>query len=221
MSYVINLNKSDPAAESGRMNGKFQKNPVAAGTDPTSGLPYFDVSCEVPNAGGVSKLTGSAAAAIADCGKLLSWNITAAATYTLPATPPSVPDGSLTNRWKVRLQNAAASTASLTVTATTAAKLNYVTAASITLGPGASCVLFTDGTDYFTGGDAVNIASISIPSTTAGNFTLAHGLGRAPLAVVIEMTAAGAIWFQSSRYDATNLYLVASDDGLTAVAKCF
>lgn len=66
--------------------------------------------------------------------------------------------------------------------------------------------------------------AVAIPSTSApGNFTLAHGLGRTPHAVLIEMTAGGAIWFQTSpaRYDGTNLYLVASDAGLTGVAQCF
>jgi hypothetical protein len=51
----------------------------------------------------------------------------------------------------------------------------------------------------------------------AGSFALAHGLGRVPAGALIQMTSSGAIWFQSSAmYDATNLYLVASDGGVTA-----
>jgi hypothetical protein len=49
----------------------------------------------------------------------------------------------------------------------------------------------------------------------AGNFTLPHGLGRAPVGAVIQMTSAGAIWFQATMFDATNLYLVASAAGVT------
>ena len=51
----------------------------------------------------------------------------------------------------------------------------------------------------------------------AGSFALAHRLGRVPAGALIQMTSSGAIWYQSSAmYDATNLYLVASDAGVTA-----
>lgn len=50
-----------------------------------------------------------------------------------------------------------------------------------------------------------------------GNFSLAHRLGRAPAGALIQMTSSGAMWFQSATmYDATNLYLVASDAEVTA-----
>jgi hypothetical protein len=73
------------------------------------------------------------------------------------------------------------------------------------------------------GGGAIStITVLSIPSTSAGNFTIAHGAPATPKAVVMEMTSAGAIWFQSpTEYDGTNLYLTASDAGLTASAKVF
>ena len=64
--------------------------------------------------------------------------------------------------------------------------------------------------------------SASVPAApgSAGNFTLAHPLGRTPNFAVIEMTSAGAIWFQSgTQYDSSNLYLVASDEAVTAVVK--
>ncbi len=50
----------------------------------------------------------------------------------------------------------------------------------------------------------------------AGNFSLAHRLGRAPAGAFIQMTSSGAVWFQSSMDDATNLYRVASEAGVTA-----
>jgi hypothetical protein len=58
-------------------------------------------------------------------------------------------------------------------------------------------------------------AEIAIPSTTRGNFTLAHGLGTAPLFGWIQNETNGIIRFQTTRYDGTNVYLNASADGLT------
>ncbi|HMD97332.1 MAG TPA: hypothetical protein VKM93_08425 [Terriglobia bacterium] len=50
----------------------------------------------------------------------------------------------------------------------------------------------------------------------AGNFTLPHGLGRTPLGAVIQMTSGGAIYFQAAgMFDGTNVYLVASNAGVT------
>jgi len=50
-----------------------------------------------------------------------------------------------------------------------------------------------------------------------GNFSVAHRLGRAPAGAMIQMTSSGAIWFQpATMYDTTNLYLVASEAGVTA-----
>ncbi len=50
-------------------------------------------------------------------------------------------------------------------------------------------------------------------SGAAGNFTVQHFLGRAPIGVVIQLSSNVAIWFQSPGYDATNLYLSASGAG--------
>ena len=63
-------------------------------------------------------------------------------------------------------------------------------------------------------------ANVVIPFTTVapGNFTLAHNLGALPTSVVFEFTNGGTVWFQPSRYDYTNLYLVASDTGVTGLA---
>lgn len=52
-----------------------------------------------------------------------------------------------------------------------------------------------------------------------GNFEVTHGLGVIPTAVIIEMTSAGLIWFQTTKYDEEKLYLVASEAGLTADAQ--
>jgi hypothetical protein len=64
-------------------------------------------------------------------------------------------------------------------------------------------------------------AEVSLAPSSAGNFTVAHGFGGTPALVLIEMTSGGNIWFQSSRYDGTNLYLTASDAGITGKALLF
>lgn len=66
-------------------------------------------------------------------------------------------------------------------------------------------------------------ASVTIPfdTTAPGNFTLAHNLGIVPSTVIFEFTDGGTVWFQTQRFDAENLYLVASDTGVTGVAIIF
>ena len=54
-----------------------------------------------------------------------------------------------------------------------------------------------------------------------GNFTVAHGLGQVPALVLLDMTSAGEIWFQPTRYDDTDIKLVASAAGVTAIAYVF
>jgi hypothetical protein len=49
-----------------------------------------------------------------------------------------------------------------------------------------------------------------------GDFSVAHGLGRLPVGGKILMTSSGRIWWQTpTLFDATNLYLVASEGGVT------
>jgi hypothetical protein len=57
---------------------------------------------------------------------------------------------------------------------------------------------------------------VSVAPADAGNFTVPHLLGRPPSGAMTLMTSGGAIWFQSTMYDGTNLYLVASASGVTA-----
>jgi hypothetical protein len=60
------------------------------------------------------------------------------------------------------------------------------------------------------------LVSVSVTASSAGNQTVAHGLGRAPVSATIEPTSACAWWWQSTSWDGTNLYLVASDASCTA-----
>jgi hypothetical protein len=58
--------------------------------------------------------------------------------------------------------------------------------------------------------------AVSVAPSAPGNCTVAHLLGRVPLCAIIQMTSGGAIWFQTpTGYDGVNLYLVASDAGVT------
>lgn len=63
---------------------------------------------------------------------------------------------------------------------------------------------------------------LAITTSAPGDFTQPHLLGRAPLSPNLLMTAGGFIWWQDgTQFDGTNLYLTASDTGLTAVVILF
>lgn len=56
---------------------------------------------------------------------------------------------------------------------------------------------------------------VSVSPGAPGNFTQGHVLGRTPVGAVIAMTSPGAVWFQTTMFDSTALYLVASEAGVT------
>jgi hypothetical protein len=61
-------------------------------------------------------------------------------------------------------------------------------------------------------------SEVSVASSGPGpwNITVPHGLGATPKLALLEMTSSGGLWFQSTPWDAVNLYLTASDAGVTA-----
>jgi hypothetical protein len=70
-----------------------------------------------------------------------------------------------------------------------------------------------------TGATKIN-GRLTVTAGAAGNFSLVHNLGRTPLGAMIFMTSGGALWFQlPTLFDATNIYLTASDAGITAVIQ--
>ena len=80
----------------------------------------------------------------------------------------------------------------------------------------------TDGTTVTAVVQATPIFGlVDLAPGSAGNFTVAHLLGRAPIAVILRVTSAGAIWFQSTPFDDINLYLTASAGSLTGKAQVF
>ena len=58
---------------------------------------------------------------------------------------------------------------------------------------------------------------IPVSAAAPGNFTIPHLLGRTPVGANVRMTSPGSIWWQQPLdMDNVNLYLVASDAGVTA-----
>jgi hypothetical protein len=79
-------------------------------------------------------------------------------------------------------------------------------------------IIVTNGTQVTSVTPATPLfGQIPVTPSAPGNFSIPHLLGRAPLGAHIRMTSPGAIWWQSpTDADNLNLYLVASDAGVTA-----
>ena len=79
-------------------------------------------------------------------------------------------------------------------------------------------VIVTNGTQVTNVTQATSLfGQIPVAPSGPGNFTVPHLLGRAPVGANVRMTSPGAIWWQSpTDMDNVNLYLVASDAGVTA-----
>ena len=79
-------------------------------------------------------------------------------------------------------------------------------------------VITTNGTEVTNVTQATNLfGQLQATASGPGNFSVPHLLGRAPIGAQIRMTSPGAIWWQSpTDVDNVNLYLVASDAGVTA-----
>jgi hypothetical protein len=77
----------------------------------------------------------------------------------------------------------------------------------------------------------VLVAEIAFGPTTRGNFTVAHnlaalGVGPVPADVHIQVTVAaggemGSVEFQTLRYDAQNIYLIASEDNISGFLEIY
>jgi hypothetical protein len=79
-------------------------------------------------------------------------------------------------------------------------------------------VIVTSGTQVTNVTPATSLfGQIPVGPSGPGNFTVPHLLGRVPVGAQIRMTSPGAIWWQTpTDVDNINLYLVASDAGVTA-----
>jgi hypothetical protein len=63
--------------------------------------------------------------------------------------------------------------------------------------------------------------TVALAPSGGGKVTVAHGQASTPAAVLIQMTCGGQIWFQTPTYDKKNIYLVATDGGITGNAIVF
>jgi hypothetical protein len=84
------------------------------------------------------------------------------------------------------------------------------------------------GTGWKPIGSTLSVANVALAPTAGGKFTVAHSLSVAPLAVSVQMATTGTsttddrIWLQSpTGFDATDIYLVASNGGIIGTAICF
>ena len=64
-------------------------------------------------------------------------------------------------------------------------------------------------------------ATLLADSVAPGAFSVPHGLAAVPSLIEILPTSGGAIWGQDPLYDETNVYLVASDAGVTATVSVY
>jgi hypothetical protein len=75
---------------------------------------------------------------------------------------------------------------------------------------------------FYAVSSSLAIAQVALTPSAPGNFTVAHGLGVIPTSAAVQMTSGGQMWFQTpTRFDTTNLYLVASDSAITGNAVLF
>jgi hypothetical protein len=79
-------------------------------------------------------------------------------------------------------------------------------------------VIVTNGSQVTNVTQATTLfGQIPVAPSSPGNFTVPHLLGRTPIGAHVRMTSPGTIWWQSpTDVDGVNLYLVASDAGVTA-----
>ena len=111
-----------------------------------------------------------------------------------------------------------------TVSGVPATVKNFV-APTATMNSYSAQVFAYDGTDWVSATpQAASTAptDVALAPSVGGNFTVAHGLSFTPSEVLIRMTSLAIISFQTpTGWDATNLYLVASDGPITGVAVCY
>jgi subtilisin family serine protease len=82
-------------------------------------------------------------------------------------------------------------------------------------------IYYDDGTAWTDVAPILAAVKVALAPSAAGNFTVAHGMAAAPSAVTFMKTSSGDFWLQlPTSIDATNLYLVASEAGITGYAIC-
>ena len=226
-SFPTNVNFSDssPPAKPDAINVEWQADvPVQDPNSPGNWVRNESACYRVPQVGGVYVVTANYQLSDVDSGFTFVANSSTPIVFTLPLTVPILSPGQ--GVWNVKVINLG--TGAVTI-APNGRLLNFGST-SLTLPQGAAVEITTDGTDDYTslssigglgGAPTVSVAIIelSLAPSSPGAFQVAHGQAATPLLVTIEMTSGGSIWFQTTRYDATYIYLVASDSGITGKAR--
>lgn len=217
---LSNFDNTTPAAQTGMQLGLWQGGTPFTESVTYNGIPITvlarNISVEMRNMGAVDpRTTTTEEISLASQGKLVTLDNASAVAVTLDSSVPAT--------FLCFALNIGAGTVTMTPTGSPPAEING--AANLTLTAGSGCLLYFDGTNWwgilFDSGSAAR-KEIALAPSAPGNFTVAHGLGATPSYALIQMTSGGAIWFQSAtRYDGTNLYLVASDAGITGYAEVF
>lgn len=204
-----NLNAVTPAAPTEKKNVAWQFG--ATYVDAQGTTRRYDSGSYDPTGGVDARTTTTETVHAASRGMLVTFSNSSAIAVTL--------DSTVTNLFFCAVEVTGTGAATLTPSS---GQINGV--ANLVVASGQSCFLFFDGTNWSALVGSVRLAApteIALSPSSPGNFTIAHGLGAAPRLVLIQMTSGGAIWFQSTRYDATNIYLVASDAGVTGFAEAW
>lgn len=202
MATEKNFQATDPAAPAGARNVTWQVDGTAAGTDATTGQSYFNTSAYMTDmvgdsgSGGADGLVPAPPAGSAAAGKFLK----ADGTFAVPVfTSPLTTKGDLFGHSTVDARIPVGVDGQvLTADSTQALGVKWAGATT-----------------------SFSIVEVSLAPSSPGNFTVAHGLGVTPTSALIQMTSGGQVWFQTVRFDSTNLYLVASDSGITGKAVVF
>src|ERR1700679_3847266 len=212
MSEILNLNGTSPAATAGYALGQWQKGTSPAGTDPTTGQPYYDASVQfLVGTGGTAVVkTGNYTAVLTDSVNLLAFEDASAVTLTLPSTPPS-------SQWTLAVQNVGAGALTISPNG-----LNLDgSASSLVLQQNSGVLIYTDGTNYFT--ERGVSPSLTNYATIVGvqeeSYTYAADTGAANAYVMTLSPATTPITGSSGKFKALHANTGASTldvNGLTA-----
>jgi hypothetical protein len=209
----LNLNDAVPPAPPGAVNIGFQAGlPYPDPNDATQLVRDADGYYFPAPVGGDLILTDDYQLSDVDSGFTIIANSATPITITFPPAPPSLNSGQ--GVWRVKIKNFGSG---LVTIDPNGPNLDG-SAATRTLTQGAGFEVSTDATDYWTFANfgPAPPTILSVPATAnPGPFQIAHGLGRAPSAVSIVATSDGFIRLNAPKFDATYVYLSASDGGLT------
>jgi hypothetical protein len=209
----VNFDDLQPPAKPDSFNIEWQADtPVPDPNSPGDYVRNVSACYQTPPVGGDIVLTADYDLGGPDTGLTFICNSATPITIKLPPAIPQLPNPQ--GVWRVKIKNVGAG---LVTVDPNGLNLDN-SAAVVTLSQNSGFEISTDNAGYWTFGNfSTSIPTIvSVPATAnPGAFQIAHGLGRAPSAVSIVATSDGIIRLNAPKFDATYVYLSASDGGLT------